>query len=64
MKYCDESGLELDAPCLYGWSPRGVPVYGERSGKRRPRENLLVARTHYEWIAPVLSRADVQLGFC
>lgn len=57
--YCDESGFEPDAPCLYGWSPRGVPVYGERSGERRPRENLLAARTRQEWLAPLLFPGSV-----
>lgn len=36
-----------------------MPIYGERSGERRPRENLLVARSRYEWIAPVLFRGSV-----
>lgn len=36
-----------------------MPVYGERSGERRPRENLLVARSRYEWIAPVLFQGSV-----
>ena len=44
---------------MYSWSPRGVPVYGERSGERRPRENLLVARSRDEWIAPVLLQGSV-----
>ena len=57
--YCDESGFEPDAPCLYGWSSRGVAVYGERSGQRRPRENLLAARTRQEWLAPLLLPGSV-----
>lgn len=33
---------------------RGVPIYGNCSGHRRPRENLLAARTRHDWLAPLL----------
>ena len=52
--YLDESGFETEYPNLYAWSPRGQPVYGERSAQRRPRENLLAGRNHQDFLAPVL----------
>ena len=52
--YVDESGFELDSPCLYGWAPRGVRVYGERSGSRRPRQNLIAARRRGAFLAPLI----------
>lgn len=57
--YSDESGFELDAPCLYAWSPRGHTVYGERHAQRRPRENLIAARCRGEWLSPLLLQGRV-----
>ncbi len=52
--YMDESGFEPDYPCLYGWSLRGRVIHGERSGLRRPRENLLAARRRDNFLAPII----------
>lgn len=59
MVYLDESGFELDYPCLYGWSPRGTQLYGERNGSRRPRENLLAARRHGALLAPMIVKGSI-----
>ncbi|MEM9008397.1 MAG: transposase, partial [Cyanobacteria bacterium P01_F01_bin.86] len=52
--YVDESGFELESPCLYGWAPREVRVYGKRSGSRRPRQNLIAARRRGAFLAPLI----------
>lgn len=57
--YLDESGFEAEHPNLYAWSPRGQPVYGERSAQRRPRENLLAARNRQDFLAPVLIAGSI-----
>ena len=57
--YLDESGFEAEHPTLYAWSPRGQPVYGERSAQRRPRENLLAARNRQDFLAPVLIAGSI-----
>lgn len=42
--YLDECGFALEAARLYGYAPKGVRVYGEVSGHKRPRTSLLAAR--------------------
>lgn len=43
----------------YGWSPRGQKLYGEKTGKREKRENLLAARQNGKMIAPMLVTGSV-----
>lgn len=57
--YLDESGFEPDYPQAYGWSPRGQPVYGERSSQRRPRQNLMAARQLDTLLAPMIISGSV-----
>lgn len=57
--YLDESGFELEYPTLFAWSPRGHPVYGERSSQRRPRQNLLAARNPQEFLAPMIVSGSI-----
>ncbi len=42
--YLDECGFALEAARLYGYAPKGVRVYGEISGHKRPRTSLLAVR--------------------
>jgi transposase len=43
----------------YGWSLRGQQLFGERTGKREQRENLLAARQEGKMIAPMLITGSV-----
>lgn len=40
----DECGFEQSASRRYGYAPKGARVYGEVTGKTRPRTSLLAAR--------------------
>jgi len=44
LVYVDEAGFEKAQTCLHAWAKRGKKVYGERSGKRGTRENLVAGR--------------------
>ena len=52
--YLDESGFERTTHRTHGWGLRGKKVYGERSGKKRPRTSLLSARQGKRLLAPIL----------
>jgi len=52
--YVDESGFEPTAQREYGWAPRGVKVYGWRSGNRRPRTSLIAGLIGKRLTAPML----------
>ena len=52
--YVDESGFSPTAQRDYGWAPRGVKIYGLRSGERRPRTRLIAALIHKRLAAPLL----------
>ncbi len=52
--YLDESGFERTTHRVYGWGHRGKKVYGERSGKKRPRTSLISARQGKRLLAPIL----------
>ena len=41
--YLDETGFERTTHRPHGWPPKGRKVFGERSGKSRPRTNLVAA---------------------
>ena len=41
--YLDETGFERAAHRPYAWAPKGRKVFGERSGRSRPRTNLIAA---------------------
>jgi len=51
--YIDESGFEPDFYRRHGWSPRGHPVHGDRSGHKRPRESLIATRRGSDFLAPM-----------
>jgi hypothetical protein len=44
MVFIDESGFDSFQYCVYGWSKQGEKIWGERSGKRGTRENLVAGR--------------------
>ena len=41
--YLDETGFERAAHRPCAWAPKGRKVFGERSGRSRPRTNLIAA---------------------
>ena len=52
--YLDESGFAATTERDAGWAYRGKHVYGERSGKTRPRTSLIAGKRGKELLAPVL----------
>ena len=44
LVFIDESGFEEFQDCAFGWSKRGKKIWGEKSGKRGKRENLIAGR--------------------
>lgn len=52
MVYIDESGIDQFLQPAYGWSRKGVLVYGEVSGKRYDRESFVAAKIENRVIAP------------
>ena len=56
LVFIDESGFEEFEGSVYAWAKRGKKVYGERTGKRGKRENLVAARRKgkKDLIAPMI----------
>lgn len=52
--YIDESGFEATVCRPSGWSVRGRKVYGNHSGRRYSRTNLLAAKRNKTLLAPLL----------
>ena len=52
--YLDESGFERTSHRAHGWGLRGKKVYGERSGKKRPRTSLISAKQGNRLLASIL----------
>jgi hypothetical protein len=52
--YFDESGFEKEVKRRHGWSLKGQKIYGDFTGKRYKRTNLLMAQKGKEWLAPML----------
>ena len=44
LVFVDESGFDSFQYCAYGWSKKGKKIWGEKSGKRGKRENLVAVR--------------------
>lgn len=66
LVYIDESGFEEIQDCLYAWSKRGKKVKGERTGKRKKRENLVAGRRKRkkDLIAPMIFEVSLNaVGF-
>jgi isftu1 transposase len=54
LVYLDETGFDLTAARTHGRAPRGQPVYGSRSGNRRPRTSLIGALVKGKLTAPMI----------
>ena len=52
--YVDESGFDEHTYRPHAWAKRGQKSYGERSGKRGVRTNLIVGKRGTALLAPVL----------
>jgi len=44
LVFIDESGFEPEPSCVYAWAKKGQKVWGDRTGKRGKRLNLIAAR--------------------
>lgn len=51
--YVDESGIDSYFHRLYGWSKRGIQIFGEVCGKRFARESFIAAKRGSKVIAPL-----------
>lgn len=62
LVFIDESGFEAEPNCVYGWAKKGKKVWGERTGKRGKRVNLIAARKKggKTLIAPMLLTGSTQ----
>lgn len=54
LVYCDETGFDRHTYRPYAYARRGEKIYGERSGNRRPRTGLILARQNGKLLAPML----------
>ena len=62
LVFIDESGFEPEHNCVYAWAKKGKKVFGDRTGKKGKRLNLITARKKGEknLIAPMLFTGSVQ----
>ncbi len=51
--YFDESGFEENINRTHAWAKKGKRVYGDISGKRPKRTNLIMAQRRKQWLAPM-----------
>lgn len=59
--YLDETGFERAAHRPYAWAPKGRKVFGERSGRSRPRTNLIAATAKGKRLfAPLLFEGSLE----
>lgn len=52
--YFDESGFYSNPIRMYGWAAKGKKIYGNISGQRKRKTNLIMAQKGREWLAPML----------
>ena len=58
--YVDETGFDAQSHRPSGWAAKGCKIFGEVTGKRSRRTNLIMAQRHgrkghkKEWLAPML----------
>ena len=58
--YVDETGFDAHSHRPSGWAEKGRKIFGEITGKRTRRTNLIMAQRHSrkghkkEWLAPML----------
>lgn len=57
--YVDECGFDNRVYQDYGYAKRGKKIYGSRTGKQTPRENLIAARRGRELLSPMLIQGSV-----
>ncbi len=55
----DESGIEHQIKKDKGWAKRGVKIFGEKSGKRRGRTNIIGGYRNGKLIAPFRINAGI-----
>jgi len=61
--YIDESGFEEQGFNPYAWAPKGLKVYGEKTGNaKKNRTNLIMAQRHKQWLAPFLFTGSCHAG--
>ena len=54
LVYVDESGFEQNTYRPYAWSMKGKKAYGDKTGVRLRRTNLIAAKRGKELLAPYL----------
>ncbi len=52
--YIDESGFEEQTQRIHAWGKIGEKIFGEKSGVRGKRTNLIAARRGGDFLAPML----------
>jgi transposase len=57
--YIDESGFDNRVNSVYGWTKRGQKIYGEITGKRAARQNLMAARRRNQMLAPMIIEGSI-----
>ena len=55
----DESGIDHQIKKDKGWSKRGIKIFGEKSGKRRGRTNIIGGYKNGKLIAPFRINSSV-----
>lgn len=62
--YIDESGFVPHSHREHGWARRGMKIFGDFTGKREQRTNLIMAQRHAasgqkrQWLAPMLFKGS------
>ncbi|WP_256998763.1 transposase [Nitrosococcus oceani] len=60
----DETGFDAPTPRPSSWAVKGCRIFGEITGQRKRRTNLLMAQRHgakgreKEWLAPMLFKGS------
>jgi len=57
--YIDESGFDNRVNSVYVWAKRGQKIYGEITGKRAARQNLIAARRRHQMLAPMIIEGSI-----
>ncbi|AMD95788.1 hypothetical protein AXF11_09525 [Leptotrichia sp. oral taxon 847] len=63
MIYTDETGFDEYYYREYGWSKRGVPIEGKRSGLRYSRINLVAGKTGNRLIGSMIYKETMESEF-
>jgi len=57
--YIDESGFDNRVSSTHGWAARGQKLYGEITGKRETRQNLIAARRGNQMLSPMIIQGSI-----